>query len=67
MPDYRSYIIGALGHVEGVEVIIAVDDVAAIKAASLGREAQRWELWCGARLVESWPLVDRHVSTVTKL
>ncbi len=38
MPAYRSYLIGALGHVEGVEIIIAADDVAATKAVALGQE-----------------------------
>lgn len=63
MPDYRLYVIGGSGHVVRVEEMIAVDDVAAIKAASLGRGAQRRELWCGARMVEDWALVERHVST----
>ena len=59
MPAYRSYLIGALGHVEGVEIISAADDVAAIKAVALGQDAKRRDLWCGGRLVKASALVKR--------
>lgn len=56
MLDYRLYLLGAAGHVEGVRDIKAVDDAAAIIAATTGQSADRMELWCGARFVKEWGL-----------
>jgi len=66
MPDYRSYLIGSLGHVEGFEIISAADDVAAIKEEALAQDASRRDLWCGARLVRGCDLVKRHAQTLPR-
>lgn len=56
MPDYRLYLVGIAGHVERVREIEAVDDAAAIMAATTGQCVDRMELWCGPRLVADWAL-----------
>ena len=57
MPDYRLYLSGGAGHIEGVREINAADDAYAISAALRGQRADRMELWCGSRLVEDCALI----------
>ena len=56
MANYRLYLIGAAGHVERVEEIVADDDEAACKASASGRDGKRRELWCGGRFVDEWKI-----------
>lgn len=51
MPDYRLYLVGIAGAVVRVIEIEAVDDAAAIRAATAAHCANRMELWCGPRFV----------------
>ena len=57
MPDYRLYLSGSAGHIEGVREITAQDDAHAITAALTGQRADCMELWCGTRLVGDWDLI----------
>ena len=57
MLDYRLYLVGSAGQVEGVRELKAENDTAAINAAAMSEGVRRMELWCGARVVEDWSLV----------
>jgi len=49
--EYRAYIVGHDGHLNGFEPLVCVDDSEAIDRAKRLVDGHDVELWSGARLV----------------
>jgi hypothetical protein len=62
MSEYRLYLFNELGHVRGRFVLHCGSEIEALSMVEKHRSEREMELWCGDRLVQSYPALEQNMA-----